>query len=461
MLEPGTTAIILSGSAVGTLYLILALRSAARAGDWNITSVFILALGWLMNIPALSIVWSGNASFVTDAFGNKILLKSVANPYFSALRWALIIIIFLTVALAILRGAGRGWRRVRHVTVIALLLHIVIVFSTGLNHGQMFSATQMSLAVALAACAVLPAGRGAHLGAGVFGITLAIFSGLAAAVRPAWAVVPCRADKCGPLGFLYRGVLGHENALGITLALTLPYVYLGFRGKARFVLSLYVAGMASLTGSRTAMIAVVVTLLALTMLQPRLGTPADWWRIRVAWAIVVSGLVIGLVLPMTNTDSHGYTGRGYLWTVAYYKTDSAPVLGFGRGALSGFSQEHINPLIYSVHNQLLDVRFMAGWIGFFLFLGILAVMIRNSGRGQRLAILIVLTAPIYVGITERPWSLAELDGMTFSILAAMLCAVEATEGKGPPPTVCPATRRGRRRRSIWTARTCSPSPTHT
>ncbi|WP_234542741.1 O-antigen ligase family protein [Streptomyces shenzhenensis] len=456
MLEPGTTAIILSGTAVGTLFLIVALRASVRAGDWNTTAVFIFALGWLMNIPVLAIVWSGNASFVTGPFGNKILLEPVANPYFTALRWALVAVILLTVTLSFLRGATGGRRRVRHVTIVALLLHIVITFSTGLNNGQMFSATQMSLAVVLAVCIVLPVGRGAHLGAGVFGITLAILSGLAAAVRPAWAVVPCRADKCGPLGFLFRGVLGHENALGITLSVALPYVYLGFRGKARFVLSLYVAGMVVLTGSRTAVIAVAVTLLALAILRPRVDTPADWWRIRVAWVVAVAGLVIGFVLPMMSSDSHGYTGRVYLWAATYKKMDSAPFLGFGRGALSGFSQQHLNPLMYSVHNQFLDMRFAAGWIGFFLFLGILAVMIRNSGRGQRLVMLTVLIAPIYIGITERPWSLAELDGMTFSLLAAMLCAVEASEEKGPPSTVC-STRRGEG--AVCTASTGSPSPT--
>ncbi|MFF4039590.1 O-antigen ligase family protein [Streptomyces sp. NPDC001816] len=443
MLEPGTLALLLAGSAVGTLCLITALHSAVRAGDWNITAVFIIALGWLMNLPDLALAWSGKASFVTDVFGNKLLLHAVANPYFSALRWMLIVIILLTVALAFWRGVSTKWRGIHYITVSALLLHIAIVFSTGLNHGKMFSAAQMGLAAALVVCAVLPTGRGAPLGAGVFGVTLAIFSGLAAAVRPEWAVEPCRDDKCGPLGFLYRGVLGHENALGITLALALPYVYLGFRGKVRFVLTLYVAGMAALTGSRTALIAVTVTILALTILQPRHGTSADWWRLRAAWAIVASGLVTGFVLPMMESYSHTYTGRGYLWSVAYQKVDSAPVIGFGRDALLGLSQEHINPLIYSIHNQLLDTRFMAGWIGFLLFLGILAAMVQNAAGSQRVAMLTVLTAPIYIGITERPWSLAELNGLTFSLLAAILCSAEAMEGRAHHrPTVSSGEVRG-------------------
>jgi hypothetical protein len=257
-------------------------------------------------------------------------------------------------------------------------------------------------------------------------------------------------------------VLGHENALGITLALALPYVYLGFRGKARFVLTLYVAGMAALTGSRTAIIAVTVTILALTILQPRHGITADWWRLRAAWAIVISGLVIGFALPIVKSYGHTYTGRGYLWSVAYQKADSAPVIGLGRDALLGLSQERINPLIYSIHNQLLDTRFMAGWIGFLLFLGILAAMVWNTTGSQRVAMLTVLTAPIYMGITERPWSLAELNGLTFSLLAAILCTAEAGEGEESLPlAACSSTRRRSSRRSTRTASTCSPSPTHT
>lgn len=439
MQESSVVAILLFGTTVGSLTLVRALKSAKCSGDWNTTAMFVLAAGWLVNLSGLTIFWEGGRSTTSDSIGNTVTLHTASDSHMRILRWVVAAVVVFGLTMILLRRLARGKSRLRAVTVIGLSLNILVVFTTALNHGQFISAPQIVLAAAVMACALLDGGRGAYVGAAIFGSTLAIVSGLAAAVRYNLAVSPCRIDKCGPLGVLFHGVMSHENALGIALVLALPFVYLGFRGRPRIILTLYVAAMAWMTGSRTAVIGLMATLFVLLALRPSLDRPANPGRRLIGWCVVVAGFVVGVVLPELNADPQRYTGRGYMWGVALEHLGDSPFFGLGESAWSGLSSEHINPLSYSAHNQWLDTRFIAGWLGFALLVGIIVAILRAAGMKYRLAVLAVITAPIYIGITERPWSIVGIDPMSFSLLAAILSAPvqEAARAGGVMPADFP------------------------
>src|SRR5204863_511466 len=107
----------------------------------------------------------------------------------------------------------------------------------------------------------LDAATALTLGTGLL-ITLPV-----AIVVASGGLVPCQ-DACSGLGF--TGILPNEDLLGIALAVSIPFAFLGFRGSTRYALALYLGAMAIATGSRTATITAAIALLALLIVRPRL-----------------------------------------------------------------------------------------------------------------------------------------------------------------------------------------------
>ena len=92
------------------------------------------------------------------------------------------------------------------------------------------------------AATVLPRGRGAAVGVGIFAVSLGVASSVVAVIARDVAFIPGCQGACSGLGF--TGVLPNENLLGIALVASIPFTYLGFRGRSRTFFILYLAGMA-------------------------------------------------------------------------------------------------------------------------------------------------------------------------------------------------------------------------
>ena len=251
--------IVMTGASLVALGLLVpALRRARAGGDLDAAAALTFATGWLVCLPVALVAVSGGVLRRPDAFGQ--LAASFPGWYPQAAELARLALAAFAATL-LFRRVSAGPVPVHAAGLLAICLWGVAQLATGLHGEPGLSLGSGVLLVCLIAATVLPRGRGACLGAGLFGVTLAIASGFLAAFRQHVAfVIPCE-GACSGLGF--TGLLPNENLLGITLVATIPFAYLGFRGNVRHGFVLYLAGMAIATGSRTSSLAAVVAVLAL------------------------------------------------------------------------------------------------------------------------------------------------------------------------------------------------------
>jgi O-antigen ligase len=420
--KPAIT-IIMAGSALVALGLLVpAVNRARAAGDLDASTALTLAAGWLLSLPIALVVVSGGLVRRLDA--NRELVPVLPAWYQDAAYASLALVTALAAGLLVMRLSSEARRVTVHTAgLFAILLWAVAWLASGLQGGRLLSLSGVTLLACLMAATVLPRGRGACVGVGLFGVTLAAASGLLAAFRFDTASVPCR-HEC-VLGSALTGVLPNENLLGTTLLAVLPFIYLGFRGRARVWLALYLAGMAFTTGSRGAMLTAVIVVVALLVVRPQLD--AD--RPRPARAAIAGLLLTAALFASIYVVQHDWGSttkslddRPQLWRVASQYFQDSPLFGYGPDkweTLNTETGEIPRTAQHSTHNQWVDVRFTAGWIGAALLVGMMIAMLWSAGLA-RPAVLIVLATVFMIGGTERAWSVGTADYLSFSLIALIL-----------------------------------------
>jgi len=277
---------------------------------------------------------------------------------------------------------------------------------------------------------VLPRGRGAAIGVANFGVSFGAAGGLLSFFDYQSTIVPCiGAYKCGPLGVLVLGAQESENAFGLILCATLPFIWLAFTQRTRTFLFGYVFLMVFLCSSRTSFYAACITAAVLVILRPGWERKQAPWRVVTAAFTALSGLVVGVALPFVTTDASAYTQRGLVWQTARKYLAGHYALGLGSpqwhalvqdGRLPGYSG-------YSPHNQWLDILWVAGALGALLLGSIILAMLRSD-----FAIgLAVLLPVIFVGMTERIWGVSDFGVWSFAYLAALLVTPMPTRATTP------------------------------
>jgi O-antigen ligase len=295
--------------------------------------------------------------------------------------------------------------------------------------------------VCLMAATVLPRGRGACVGIGIFGVTLAVASGLFAAFQFGDATVPCR-HEC-VLGSALTGALPNENLLGTTLLAAIPFAYFGFRGRVRTWLVLYLAGMAFATGSRGAMLVAVVVAVALFILRPRLDAdrPAPA-RAAIAGLLLGAAVLASVYIVFHDWgSSNSLTDRAGLWGVATEYIHDSALFGYGPDRWETLHEETgeiPRAAEHSTHNQWIDVLFNAGSVGTALLVAMMVAMIWSAGYA-RSAVLIALATVLLIGVTERAWSIGLADFASFSLIGLILL--------GPTRAAAPARLRAKQARA--------------
>ncbi len=284
----------------------------------------------------------------------------------------------------------------------------------------------------LIAATMLPRGRGAPLGAGICAIVLAIMSGALAVFRQNVAfIIPCR-GACSGLGF--TGVVPNENLLGIALAACIPFVYLGFRGWTRIWFVVYLAGVAIATGSRTAVGASVITLLALLIVRPSLETDRLALGRKVfAWFTLAGAIAVSILISRIPPSSSTLTGRPYVWAVASNYIARSPWFGYGPARWEQLSNTSEIPhaALRTTHNIWLDVLFVTGAVGAVVFIGTLVAVIAASGRA-RTGIVVALATIFMIGTTEGIWAIATFDFASFTFVTILLMGAAPTRVSRSP-----------------------------
>jgi O-antigen ligase len=432
--------IIMAGGALVALGLLVAVLKRARiAGDLDASAGLTLAAGWLISLPIVVVVLSGGLERRLDI--HRELVAIHPGWYENAVHVSMALLMAFAAVLLVRRLLISETRRVTLHTagLLAILLWTVAWLASGLQGGRLLSLSGVALLVCLMAATVLPRGRGACLGVGIFGVTLAAASGLIAALSWGDASVPCR-HEC-VLGAALTGVLPNENLLGTTIVATLPLAYFGFRGRARTWLVVYLAGMAFASGSRGAMLAAIIVLAALLVLRPRLdGARPAPARVVAAGVLLTGAVLASVYIVLHDWSSAGYplTERPGLWNVASEYTQESPLFGHGPDkweTLYTETGEIPHAAQHSTHNQWVDVLFTAGWVGVALLAGMVAAMIWTAGYA-RPAVLVALATVFMIGVGERAWSIGAADFVSFSLIALLLMGpprVEARPGASPEP----------------------------
>jgi O-antigen ligase len=406
----------MAGAALVTLATLAAsLRRARAEGDLDASSALTLGMGWLMSLPIALVAVSGGLSRRPNAFGQ--LVPAYPGWFDRAIDMGVLLVALLASVL-LLRQLVAEHVPVHVAGVFAVLLWAVAQVS-GLHDGSPTFRGAVLLLCLLAAT-VLPRGRGAALGAGIFGVTLAVSSGLLAVLRhDVTFVVPCE-GACGGLGF--TGVFPNPDLLGVALAASIPFAYLGFRDRARSWFILYLAGMAVATGSQTATVAAVISVAALLVVRPDLERDrAGDGRTALAGLVLAAALCSSVYVLRHDWDPSALTERPILWNVASDYVERSPWFGYGphKWELLVASGEIPRAAERSAHNQWMDVLFGAGWVGLALIVGVLVATVLTAGHG-RAGVLLAAATITLIGTTEGIWSIGIIDFLSFSFVALIL-----------------------------------------
>jgi O-antigen ligase len=411
------------GALVALRVLVPALKQARAGGDLDASAALTFAMGWLITLPTAVVAISGGLNRPLDVFGNAIPIYPSWYP--RGTQIAILLVGVLAVVLLV-RQLTSGPVPVHPAGLFAILLWAVAHLSAGLHGGSVMTFRGGVLLLCLTAATVLPRGRGACLGAGLYGVTLALASAVLTLFQyDAAFVIPV--VKAFGIGF--QGVLPNENLLGIGLAASIPFTYLGFRGPARYWLIAYLTGMVLATGSQTAIAASALTVAALVIVRPRVDSRRSLPGLgAIAGIALAAALFVSIDLPQHNWAPNALRGRAALWNTATQYIEKSPWIGYGPDKWSTLYQTSQTTFSgqRSAHNQWFDVLFDAGWVGAALYVGMMAAMIL-SARRARTAATIALATIVTIGAAEGAWSIGTYDLLSYSLVALILL--------GPPDRV--------------------------
>jgi hypothetical protein len=423
------SAFVVAFSVVAVLTLISALRKVKARGEWTGTATFGAAMVLL------------TAGFV-EVFVTYLGLWTKQRNAYRTTTWivpdmahqAMRVLVLLLGVIAIIVFVVRFRRTHTAVNFPAVLFLLVGVVSGGsaLLHGDNpFRPLSLVFLAVVLACTVAPRGLGIHIGIGAACMIVAIASGFTFLVHKDFSVFACTtdtftADKCGLLGFNFRGILENENAIAMFLTLGMPLVYIGFGSWEGMTLSAYILCLTLLTGSRSGMTAAAVTFLALILLRPNIRQPTAAPIRSGILGVGLAGLfLVGSVLPFLTNDPTAFHARASLWLIVRNALSNPDNLLYGTGTL-GWQHVRDSGLIdvnasYSVHNQWLQVLYSTGLIGLALFLAALGILLWQARPNYLLVVGCVLVPVFVLGVSERPWPTDTCDWLNWAIPAVLLC----------------------------------------
>lgn len=422
----GIASIVLALLCTGaTAALFIGLQGpASRSVKWTPAGYFLLLLAWAGSIGYAVGAVTGERRVVGYVLGSNTRYFGVSQTLVAGAG-----LLTLAFCLIAVRIWVRRWNVIGGSGLLAVGIGCLGLFINVFNEVDSNTRGYVGLAaaiMALAAAALIRPGPDAVLGPAVYGVTLGVVSGLVAVFNPDSAFQGCRADKCGPMGLLFLGALGNENALGLALALSLPFVLLAFRGSIRWWLGSYMFIMVYLTGSRSALIAAGVALGVALLCNPRItdkGAHGRFGFVAAATAAVAVG--VGLILPFVTSDPTAFSLRGIAWQTARRYISESPIFGSGADAWQALANNGEVSAVsaYSAHNMWLDLLFTTGIVGLILGIVLVLALVRTSPPWLLALPLITVFA---AGIIERPWTLTVTNWLVWVLPALLLLRSDRT-----------------------------------
>ncbi|MBK4346440.1 O-antigen ligase family protein [Lacisediminihabitans changchengi] len=197
--------------------------------------------------------------------------------------------------------------------------------------------------------------RGVTLALALLVLVLAVF----VFVKPELALRPCaQSFKCLLSDRALTVDFGAgSNVTGVTLALIAPAVVYTIKGWRAWILPLPVLMIVMLSGSRTAMVAVVLGSVLSLFLR------IDWFGRR-PWVLAAPVLLVSLIPAFVAFPHAAFTNRGNLWGLARGLIEQSPLFGQGASFWIRNSGPINNGLTsYSPHNLWLGLAVDIGIVG--------------------------------------------------------------------------------------------------
>jgi O-antigen ligase len=413
----GIAVVFAGASLVALALLVVGIRTARRAGDLDSSTALTLGVGVLVVLPDVLVAVTGTLQRRPDVFRDIVEI----NPgWYQQADQVSLLLLAAFAAYLLLPRVSTERARVHATALFAVFLWAIAQASSALHGGSSITPRGAVLLLCLFAAAILPRGRGASLGAGIFGLSLGIAGGILSLFRYDVAfVVPCE-GACSGLGF--TGALPNENLLGVVLTACVPFAWLGFRGRVRLPLTLYLVGMAIATGSRTAAAASVIVLIALLVVRPEIDQGRiSLARRTVAWLTLLVSVVGSVYIVQHDWPASALTTRPALWSVAWHYIDASRWFGYGPGKWESLYRSSEIPVAaqHTTHNQWTDVLIAAGAVGTIVFVCVALAALWTSGRARTGVVLVLATISL-IGSTEGAWSIGTLDLLSFSLVALIL-----------------------------------------
>lgn len=420
--------LIAAVSIVVFIYFIKSAISERAFRAWDISSSFVFILVTAQCLPFIYAHLSGGRVVYYDVNWNlSIQLSPTVEMLQTVCRFGVAI---LAVSIFV-KSCLVDRRLINGASVIAVVIAVLAVLPVVLgDHPDGLVARGAAITLLMATIA-LPGGRGAVVGLASAGISIGLMTGLLSVLASESSVGACRADKCGPFGYLLYGPTNSENALSILLAVTLPAVFLSFNGKARWILSLYTFFIIFSTGARSAVLACVAVFAITLLLRPSYQTASSPVSRMAARFTAIGGFVVAALIPTLHWSPLDFTGRAGLWQLAISQASESFLFGLGAGAwIKNVSIGLIGSFAnYSTHNQWVDMFYVSGLVGIVLFAYMLTLLFRNLNLRSVVPSAYLLTPIAMLSITERPLGFGADDFFVW-ILPVTLLVVQSV-GHGP------------------------------
>ncbi|REK18886.1 MAG: O-antigen ligase domain-containing protein [Planctomycetota bacterium] len=240
-------------------------------------------------------------------------------------------------------------------------------------------------------------------------------------------------------GYRFAGLFHPNESASASSVLALSSLYLATRGEQRkrwlWAVAIVAAGFVVLSGSRTALFAMLLAAVLVWAMQMRFGRLVVW-GMAASWLAIIAALVMGSWLMETGSgaislgrvdqENSTLTGRIPLWQELMEQVGKRPLTGYGYNAF--WTVDNIRSIsdsqgwdLSAAHSAYIDLVLSVGLIGAVLclvpmFLGVARSMQferRAPGLGYGFTAMLLLLA-LLCGLTETTigatWFLA-LFGM--------------------------------------------------
>lgn len=242
-------------------------------------------------------------------------------------------------------------------------------------------------------------------------------------VNSFWTSCSTQFDKCSPAGALFRSFATSENYIAIVAAFTLVSALTALRGAVRILAMLNAAIVIVATGSRTGMIAVLVSAavaLALAMYRRHLRRLA---RLPAAMCFAAAAATVLVAAYLLFTaDRETLSKRGAIWLAVRSHIEGHLIEGVGvsKWALLedlGESPQHF------FHSGYALALFSGGLVAMTIFGAWLCCLLRSARGVEGVNVMVPLVALFSVySLTEVIWNPLAVDGLTWlAVSLSCLC----------------------------------------